>query len=355
MRVVVAMSGGVDSSVAAALLRQAGHEVVGVTMQIWPEDGPQRQAQQGGCCALGAVSDARAVAELLDIPYYVFTMREEFERHVIARFAAAYAAGRTPNPCVACNQHIKFRALLEKARRLGAEALATGHYARLGAGPDGRPRLLRALDRAKDQSYVLHMLNQDQLARVMLPIGPLTKAEVRERAARLGLRTATKPDSQDVCFISKHGGRAEFLGTRIPLRSGRLVDTGGHQVGTVEALQLVTVGQRRGLGHPATRADRRYALDVDIAGGSVTVGSLEDLLTDHIEVTGLSWVDEAPSPDQAVEVQVSAHGRPTAGTWRDEGGVALEEPIRRVAPGQSVVLYHGDAVVGGGVAVTARR
>lgn len=347
MRVLVAMSGGVDSSVAAALLAEAGHQVVGATMKLW--GGPS----DSGCCSVADTDDARRVAQQLGITHHVFNFAREFDRDVVDPYVAEHASGHTPNPCVACNRHLKFDRFLVRAHQLGYDAIATGHHARV-THDDGRWQLRRGVDADKDQSYVLHMLGQQQLAQLLLPVGEMTKSEVRRLAAQLGLRTAAKPDSQDVCFISKHGGRAEFLGTRIPLRSGRLVDTGGHQVGTVEALQLVTVGQRRGLGHPATRADRRYALDVDIAGGSVTVGSLEDLLTDHIEVTGLSWVDEAPSPDQAVEVQVSAHGRPTAGRWLP-GGVALEEPIRRVAPGQSVVLYHGDAVVGGGVAVTARR
>ncbi len=352
MRVVVAMSGGVDSSVAAALLRQAGHEVVGVTMQIWPEGAPERQARQGGCCALGAVSDARAVAELLDIPYYVFTMREEFERHVIARFAAAYAAGRTPNPCVACNEHIKFRALLEKARRLGAEALATGHYARLGAGPDGQPRLLRAVDRGKDQSYVLHPLARADLGYLRFPVGELPKPEVRRLARSLGLPVADKPDSQEICFVGPEG-YAAVVAERHPeaARPGPILDVAGRVVGQHRGLAHYTVGQRRGLGLQG--AEARFVLQLDAARNALVVGGAEDGRAGGCTVPAMNWLVPDPpraGADLTVKVRSGPVEHPAVLAAVDPAGLRLRfaRPLRAVTPGQGCVLYDGEVVLGGG-------
>ncbi len=343
MRVLVAMSGGVDSSVAAALLAGAGHEVVGATMKLW--GGPS----DSGCCSVADVDDARRVAQQLGIAHHVFNFSTDFERHVVDPYAAAHAAGTTPNPCVECNRHLKFDRLLRRADQLGFDAVATGHHARVRRGPGGW-RLERGADRAKDQSYVLHMLGQADLARVVLPVGELTKAEVRARAAADGLRTATKPDSQDVCFISRGGGRQGFLGPRIPLRAGVLVDRDGTKVGETGAVELVTVGQRRGLGAaPGPKTGRRFVLNVDVAGATVTMGPVEDLMTDRIEVGAMDWVDGEVAVGTAVEVQTSAHGRPVAATWFGDA-VRTGDPVRRVAPGQSVVLYRGDEVVGGGPA-----
>jgi tRNA-uridine 2-sulfurtransferase len=347
VRVLVAMSGGVDSSVAAALLRDAGHDVVGVTMKLWGGD------SDSGCCSVADVEDARRVAQQLAIPHHVFNFTDDFDRDVVAPYVAAHAVGRTPNPCVACNRHLKFDRLLARASRLGFDAMATGHHARVASDGAGGYRLYRGADQAKDQSYVLHMLTQSQLARIRLPVGELTKAEVRAHAAALGLRTAAKPDSQDVCFITRTGGREAFLGDRIPLHPGRVVDVeSGEELGTVTAVELVTVGQRRGMrvGVAGPGAGRRYALDVDVATATVTVGSLEGLLIDRVALQQVSWVDGPVRPGTEVEVQMSAHGRPVAGVVGDRGMVVLAERQRRVAPGQSVVLYHGDAVLGGGVA-----
>jgi len=344
VRVLVAMSGGVDSSVAAAALVDAGHHVVGATMKLW--GGPS----DSGCCSVADTEDARRVAQQLGIVHHVFNFTADFDRHVVDPYVAAHAAGATPNPCVACNRHLKFDRFLARAAQLGFEAVATGHHARVAGGPPGPWRLERGADRAKDQSYVLHMLGQDQLGRLLLPVGDMTKAEVRARAAAAGLRTAAKPDSQDVCFISRTGGREAFLGPRIGLHPGRVVDTEGRELGKVAAVELVTVGQRRGLGGPPPPgAGRRYAVDVDVAGATVTVAPLADLLTHTVRVHSMSWTDRPVPAGAPVEVQVSAHGRPEAATWTG-GAVVTAGPVRRVAPGQSVVLYSGDRVLGGGVA-----
>jgi tRNA-specific 2-thiouridylase len=344
VRVLVAMSGGVDSSVAAAALVGAGHEVVGATMKLW---GGQSDS---GCCSVADTEDARRVAQQLGIAHHVFNFTADFDRQVVGPYAAAHASGLTPNPCVACNRHLKFDRFLRRALQLRFDAVATGHHARVAGGGGDPWRLERGVDRDKDQSYVLHMLGQPELGRLLLPVGEMTKADVRARAAAAGLRTAAKPDSQDVCFISRTGGRQAFLGPRIGLRPGRVVDGAGVEVGRVGAVELVTVGQRRGLGSPpAARAERRYALNVDVAAATVTVGPLGDLLTDTVPVANVSWVDRPVPVGGVVDVQVSAHGRPQAATWTGDA-VRTEGAIRRVAPGQSVVLYDGDRVLGGGTA-----
>jgi tRNA-specific 2-thiouridylase len=339
------MSGGVDSSVAAALLVDGGAEVVGATMKLW--GGPS----DTGCCSVADVDDARRVAQQLGIPHHVFNFSEDFDRHVVDPYVDDHAEGRTPNPCVECNRHLKFDRFLARATALGFDAIATGHHARVAAEPGGRWSLRRGADGMKDQSYVLHMLDQGHLARVRLPVGELIKAEVRRIAADRGLRTAAKPDSQDVCFITRSGGREQFLGDRISLRPGRMVDTAGAAVGEVPAVELVTVGQRRGLG---LGGQRRYVLGVDVPSAMVTVGPLTDLLVDRMDVRDAVWVDGPPDPGEPLEVQMSAHGTPVAARWDPPGTIGLlDGPVRRVAPGQSVVLYRGDAVVGGGLVVSS--
>ncbi len=363
---MVALSGGVDSSVAAALLVEAGHDVTGVTMKLWGGD------SDTGCCSVSDVDDARRVAQQLDIAFHVFNFGDGFATHVVDPYVRAHADGITPNPCIECNRHLKFDALLHRAEALGFEMVATGHHARIVTGADGVARLARGADRAKDQSYVLHMLDQSQLDRVVLPLGHLTKTEVRAHAARLGLRTAAKPDSQDVCFITSTGGRTAFLGDRIPLRPGRVVDTDGADLGTVPAVELVTIGQRRGLA-PGRDGTARYALDVDVDAAVVTVGPANQLEDTTIELHRVVWGHEPVLGD--VLVQCSAHGDPLAavlefpavpdlpevpdsapGTRADGGRdgireltVRLAAPLRRVAPGQSVVFYDGDQVLGGGI------
>jgi len=366
LRVLVAMSGGVDSSVAAALMLGEGHEVVGATMKLW--GGPS----DSGCCSVADVEDARRVCHQLGIAHHVFNFTSDFDRDVVGPYVADHARARTPNPCIACNSHLKFGRFLRRASLLGFDAIATGHHARVTTSGTTW-QLRRGRDVAKDQSYVLYMLGQAELSRVLLPIGELTKEQVRRVAADMDLRTAAKPDSQDVCFISKTGGRASFIGERIPLRQGRLVSTSGDDLGAVDALELVTVGQRRGLGlHAVSLPERRYVVGVDLPSRTATVGTLEDLLVQRLEIADLSWSYLPLLPDSAVEVQLSAHGRPLRGRWSPAtepgaGTVILQEPTRRVAPGQAVVLYAprsgddgggdgdevllgGEVVLGGGTA-----
>ncbi len=337
-RVLVAMSGGVDSSVAAAMLLDAGHDVVGVTLKLWGGE------SDSGCCSVADVDDARSVARRLGIEHHVFNFGDDFEEHVVAPYVADHAAGRTPNPCIECNRHLKFDRLLRRADALGFTTVATGHHARIVQRPDGTRRVARGVDASKDQSYVLHMLDQAVLARVVFPVGDLTKAEVRAEAARLGLTTAHKPDSQDVCFITATRGRAAFLGERIPTTPGRVVDATGATVGSVPSVELVTIGQRHGLGLPGGGA-ARYAVAVDVRTATVTVGGAQDLLTDRVRLVDLAWT-AAPVAGPLV-AQVSAHGVPRP--CHVEGAdVVFHEPGRRVAPGQSVALYEGDEIVGAG-------
>ncbi len=349
MRVLCALSGGVDSSVAAALLLDEGHEVVGVTMKLWGG------ASDTGCCSVADVEDARRAAAQLDVEHHVFNFGDEFNRHVVDPYVADHAAGRTPNPCVECNRHLKFDQLLRRAEVLGFDAVATGHHARVVEVGDGARRIARGADAAKDQSYVLHPLTSHDLERVLLPVGELTKAQVRHRAEELGLRTAAKPESQDVCFITRAEGRRTFLGERAELHPATVVDQHGAQVGDVDAVELVTVGQRRGL-ELAGGGVRRYVTDVDVPARTVTVGRREDLLRDDVVLDTLVWAGEPVSGP--VLAQRSAHGAvaPASVGATSSGTVALrwDSPQPRVAPGQSVVLYRhiGDdeVVVGGGLA-----
>ncbi|HUR76367.1 MAG TPA: tRNA 2-thiouridine(34) synthase MnmA [Acidimicrobiales bacterium] len=347
MKVLAAMSGGVDSSVAAALLIGGGHDVVGATMKLW--GGPSDQ----GCCSVADVDDARRVCHQLGIDHHVFNFTQDFDAHVVAPYLDAHSHGRTPNPCVECNRHLKFDRFLARARQLGFGAIATGHHAQVMRDADGVYELRRGADAAKDQSYVLHMLDQDALARTLLPVGQMTKSEVRAHAERLGLRTAAKPDSQDTCFLPQAGGREQFLGARIALRPGRVVGRSGEPIGSVDAVELVTVGQRRGLGTgPASEGGRaRYAVDVDVESATVTVGTLGDLMRDSQPVEALSWVHVPAGIGERVLVQTSAHGEASPAVFTG-AGVAWRVPQRRVAPGQSVVLYDLDNnfVLGGGLA-----
>ncbi|HUI04623.1 MAG TPA: tRNA 2-thiouridine(34) synthase MnmA [Acidimicrobiales bacterium] len=347
MRVLVAMSGGVDSSVAAALLVEAGHDVVGATLKLW--GGPS----DSGCCSVADVEDARRVAGQLGIDHHVFNLTEAFEDQVVRPYVADHAAGRTPNPCVECNRSIKFGRLLERSRRLGFDALATGHHARIVV-PGSRAQLRRGADRAKDQSYVLAMLDGGVLEQLLLPVGDLTKHEVRSRAAALGLRTAGKPDSQDVCFIYSATGRRAFLEERIDLHPASLVDAGtGRVVGEVPAGELVTVGQRRGLG-VAVDGRRRYALAVDTAARRITVGPADQAVARRLAVVGAAWSGPTPPPGARALAQTSAHAPAGAGRWLGDG-VLFDQPQPLVAPGQTVAFYDPgdpDAVLG---AATAGR
>ncbi|MDJ0768831.1 MAG: tRNA 2-thiouridine(34) synthase MnmA [Ilumatobacter sp.] len=346
MKVLLAMSGGVDSSVAGALLLDQGHQVVGVTMKLWGGD------SDTGCCSVSDVDDARRVAQQLDIDHLVFNFGEDFDRHVVEPYVADHAIGVTPNPCIECNRHVKFDRLLERADQLGFDAVATGHHARIRQS-GGRFALERGADPAKDQSYVVHMLDQQALSRVVFPVGDIDKGTVRQIAAARGLRTASKPDSQDVCFITSTGGRTAFLGDRIPFRPGRVVDTAGDMVGEVDAVELVTIGQRRGIGLPGG-GPKRYAVDVDVPAATVTVGEEGDLLVGETGAERVGFVDRPVSG--TVLVQCSAHGASQPADLVVGGGgratIRWSVPQRRIAPGQSVVFYDLDdrRVLGGGSA-----
>jgi tRNA-specific 2-thiouridylase len=336
------MSGGVDSSVAAARLRDEGHEVVGVTMKLWGGE------SDTGCCSVSDVDDARRVAQQLDIEHHVFNFGDEFDRHVVAPYVEDHRVGRTPNPCIECNRHLKFDKLLRRADALDFDLVATGHHARI-VRDDGVYRLARGVDPAKDQSYVLYTMTQHELSRTLFPIGGSDKATVRAEASRRGLRTAAKPDSQDVCFISRAAGRASFLGSRLDTHPGRVVDAEGRDVGSVDSVELVTIGQRKGL-RTAGAASRRFVLDVDVEERVVTVGDEDDLLRPELCLTAVTWSSSPVTGE--VTAQTSAHGNAAeawAGPVGDDVVLRWSEPRRRVAPGQSVVLYIGDRVVGGGI------
>jgi tRNA-specific 2-thiouridylase len=345
MRVLVAMSGGVDSSVAAALLVEAGHEVVGATLKLW--GGPS----DSGCCSVADVDDARRVAERLGVAHHVFNFGDAFSESVVEPYVADHAAGRTPNPCIECNRRIKFGVLLERCVRLGFDALATGHHARV-AGHGGDRRLLRGADRAKDQSYVLSMLGQAELARVVLPVGDLTKEAVRARAGRLGLCTAAKPDSQDVCFIHAGAGRHAFLADRMAMHPAELVDLeSGAVVGAVAAAELVTVGQRRGLG-VAVDGRRRYALAVDVGSRRIVVGSSDHAVGARVALGAPCWSGPPLRPGARARAQTTAHGTAAPGTWTPDAFL-FDEAQPLVAPGQTVAFYDAgdpERVLGAAVA-----
>jgi tRNA-specific 2-thiouridylase len=354
MKVMVAMSGGVDSSVAAALLVEQGHEVVGVTMRLWGGE------SDTGCCSVSDVDDARRVAQQLGIDHLVFNFTEDFDAHVVAPYVRAHVEGITPNPCIECNRHVKFARLSERAALLGFDAVATGHHARVAQSERGF-ELERGADRDKDQSYVVHMIDQHELSRTMFPVGAMTKAMVREHASRLGLRTAAKPDSQDVCFITSTGGRTTFLGSRIPFRPATVVDTAGATVGAVPAVEMITLGQRRGIGLPGG-GPKQYVVDVDVPNAIVTVGDERELFVTAQRAVGMTWVEPQASVGARgpVLVQCSAHGEPRPARVSIDGGGASAlvqwlEPQRRVAAGQSIVLYDSDDrfVLGGGLAAAS--
>jgi tRNA-specific 2-thiouridylase len=363
--VLAAMSGGVDSAVAAARAVDAGHDVVGVHLAL-SKGGPAAPgARARGCCTAEDARDARRAADVLGIPFYVWDLSQRFTTDVVDDFVAEYAAGRTPNPCVRCNQRIKFAALADRALALGFDAVATGHYARLepAAGGAGAPQLHRARDLAKDQSYVLAVLPPQRLATALFPLGDVgSKHDVRAEAGRRGLAVADKPDSTDICFIADGDTRA-WLGERIPARPGDVVDTAGRVVGSHDGAAGVTVGQRRGLrlGVPAPDGRPRYVLSVSVADARVTVGGAEELSVDVVEGDGVVWCGAAPAVGNALSAQLRAHGEPLPAVVElaeDAGGrlrVHLEVPARGVAPGQLLALYDGSRVVGSATVSAASR
>ena len=369
MRVVAAMSGGVDSAVAAARMLDAGHEVVGVHLALAQSAATLRESARG-CCTIEDAGDARRVADRLGIPFYVWDMAERFREDVVEDFVAEYAAGRTPNPCLRCNEKIKFAALLDKALALGFDAVATGHYAQVVEVPDPtapggvRRELHRAVDAAKDQSYVLGVLDAEQLARSFFPLGDTTKPQIREEAAARGFSVAKKPDSHDICFIAD-GDTRGWLAGRLGARPGPIVDTDGEVLGEHGGAHGYTVGQRRGLGLkvPAADGSPRYVVSTDTRTNTVVVGAEELLGVDLITADHVRWCGPAPDGDVRVGAQIRAHGAEHPARVRVEAGdgiperlvVQLDERVRGVAPGQSVVLYDGTRVVGSGTIASADR
>lgn len=353
VKVLAAMSGGVDSAVAAARAVDAGHEVVGVHLALSRQRGTLRTGSRG-CCTIEDAMDARRAANLLGIPFYVWDFSERFAEDVVEDFVAEYSAGRTPNPCLRCNEKIKFAALMEKALALGFDAVATGHYADIRIAPDGSRELHRAATWAKDQSYVLGVLTADQLAHAMFPLGATpSKDEVRAEAAARGLTVAQKPDSHDICFIPD-GDTRGWLAERVGMTEGAILDRAGERIGTHPGAVAFTVGQRRGLdvGFPAADGKPRFVLEVRPKTNEVVVGPREALAIAELAGSRISWAGNPPVDPELpfeCEVQVRAHGDPVPATARVDGGelvVTLAAPLLGVAPGQSAVLYVGTRVLG---------
>lgn len=349
MRIVVAMSGGVDSSVAAGLLVRDGHEVIGLSMQLY--DQQQGEIRFGSCCTLDDLYDARRVAQTLGIPHYIVNFERRFEEHVISDFVREYASGRTPIPCVHCNGDLKFASLVERAEGLGAQTVATGHYAQVDFDEETRRyRLKRGADRKKDQSYFLFTLTQAQLARARFPVGTLDKPAVREEARRLNLRVAEKPDSQEICFVAA-GEHADFVARRAALDGGEIRDARGHVLGRHEGIHRFTIGQRKGLG--VATGIPLYVVDIDAQSSVVTVGPRDQLERTSLTAARVNWMS-GDTPDGAVraEVRIRYRHREAAATVTPLGdarvGVVFDEPQAAITPGQAVVFYDGDVVLGGG-------
>jgi len=356
MRVVVAMSGGVDSSVAAGLLAEAGHDVIGLSMQLY--DQRAKPEAFGSCCSLDDLHDARRVAAALGFPHYILNFQEQFRAAVVDHFVAEYAAGRTPIPCVQCNADLKFSTLAERAQGFDAAAVATGHYARVVFDEDRRRyRLLRSVDADKDQTYFLFSLTQDQLAHAMFPVGHLTKSDVRHHAARLGLAVADKPDSHEICFIPD-GDTAGFVDRQLPAddRSGEIVDSGGAVLGRHRGIHRLTVGQRKGLG--LATGTPMYVLKLEPVESRVIVGPREELGGRHLTATRVNWIAGAP-PDAPQHLTVRIRHRhqdaPAVVTpdGTDRAAVTFIDPQMAITPGQAVVFYDGTDVIGGGWIDTA--
>jgi tRNA-specific 2-thiouridylase len=365
-RVVVGMSGGVDSSVAAALLKEQGYDVVGIMLRLWSEpaldqDDGVEQVVENKCCSLESMADARRVSAQLDIPFYVVNVEEPFQRTIVDYFYDEYAAGRTPNPCLRCNRHIRFTLLLERALALGADYLATGHYVRIDNDPrTGRRRLRRGLSDEKDQSYVLHVLTQDRLRHALFPLGEYTKPQVRAMAAQRGLSVAAKAESQEICFVAANDYRgfmrryAGATGRALPL-AGPILDTSGRQLGEHQGLAYYTIGQRKGLGVSAR--EPLHVLHLDAARNAVVVGPAEALERHTFTVTQTTYTsgDEPDAPFEAeVKVRYKAQPQPATVTPLPGGRaeIRLSQPQRAITPGQAAVFYGGatgDEVLGGGI------
>lgn len=351
-KVVVGMSGGVDSSVAAYLLKEQGYDVIGVTMQIWQDEEQATQEENGGCCGLSAVDDARRVAAALEIPYYVMNFKKEFKENVIDYFVEEYQNGRTPNPCIACNRYVKWESLLQRSLSIGAEYIATGHYARVVQLENGRYTLRRSATLAKDQTYALYNLTQEQLKRTLMPVGKYTKDEVRAIAEKINLRIANKPDSQDICFVPD-GDYATYIeeeaGVKIP--EGNFVLTDGTVLGRHKGITHYTVGQRKGLGlalgYPA------FVLEIRPETNEVVIGTKEESMTTQLRARNLNFmaVEDLTEPLHVfTKIRYNHKGAwcTIEKTGEDEVLCTFDEPQRAVTPGQAVVFYDGEYVLGGG-------
>jgi tRNA-specific 2-thiouridylase len=350
-RVVVGMSGGVDSSAAAALLLEQGYEVIGMTLKLWPQDCVNRAEDK--CCGPQAVTDARAVSHRLNIPYYLADEAESFQQQVIRYFAEEYKAGRTPNPCVVCNERLKFGTLMDRARRLGAEYVATGHFARVERSADGSRHLLkRGVDPRKDQSYFLFSLRQEQLARILFPLGGLTKHDTREIARECQLKTADKEESMEICFVpDKDYGKFLEQARLVQPHEGQIVDRTGRVLGRHNGIEFYTIGQRRGLGLSSPRP--LYVVALDAANNRVVVGDDTELDRAEFQVERCNWIPwEAPPAafEATAKIRYNHPGTRASITVRPEGGahVRLHTPQRAITPGQACVFYEDDLVLGGG-------
>ncbi len=352
-RVVVAMSGGVDSSVAAYLLAQRGYDVLGVTMRLWSDDNPDTAGHRG-CCSLDDIEDARRAAAAIGIPHYVLDVRRAFRAHVMDYFISEYRKGRTPHPCIACNDRIKFDFLLRRAEALGAAFVATGHYARI-AYVNGAYRLLRGIDASKDQSYVLFGLAQEQLRRVLFPVGEYGKAEIRRMAAEAGLHLADKADSQEICFIPQ-GDYREFLRKEVVPQPGELVDTKGRVLGEHPGIEFFTIGQRRGLG--VATGERLFVTRIDPESRRVVLGGEDDLLAKSVGIGAVRYASINPPREPVrVHAKVRYSTPPLPGTLEPDEDSAVfrfDAPQRAITPGQAAVFYDGDEVIGGGYIKGAR-
>ena len=352
-KVVVGMSGGVDSSVAAYLLKEQGYDVIGVTMQIWQEEDVCTVEENGGCCGLSAVDDARRVAQRLDIPYYVMNFKKEFQENVIDYFVEEYSKGRTPNPCIACNRYVKWESLLTKSLGLGAEYIATGHYARIEQLPNGRFAIRNSVTAAKDQTYALYNLTQSQLAHTLMPVGAYPKDEIRQMAEEAGLPVAHKKDSQEICFIPDHD-YAAFIeresGKTVP-GPGNFVSADGKILGKHKGITHYTVGQRKGLnlslGHPV------FVTGIRPETNEVVIGENEDVFTDTLTCSRLNFMS-VPDLSEPMRVKAKIRYAHQGAFWliekigEDRVKCTFEEPVRAVTPGQAAVFYDGEYVLGGG-------
>ena len=358
IRALVGLSGGVDSAVAAAILVEKGYEVIGVTMRLWAEEREGVFRGQRQCCSVEDTDDARRVAQILGIRHYVLNFEEPFKKHVVEPFVSGYVAGETPNPCVRCNENIKYRALFDRLDAYGADVLATGHYARVVSDRYSESfSLLRAVDQAKDQSYVLYMLKQEQLARLELPIGDLKKEEVRSIASSLDLPVADKPDSVEICFVPNNDYRS-FVADRIELIPGNLKNQDGEIVGKHNGVPSYTIGQRKGLGDGF--GERRYVTSLDATNNVVTIGDEDDLYSNLVEVAGVSWIS-GHSPNLGTLLQAKARygSEPEDAVLENTDNnyvtICFQERQRALTPGQAIAFYNNDLVLGGGTIQKASR